>query len=779
MTADQRGVVGAAQAGVSGSGLGFQSFRMNKLRQIIRLTFALGCLGLGADPSARSAENKAFQMEAKGMRLEFDFFKGKFLRLKNMLPVEVSQKGFYPPSDLEYGNLVLFQVTGESQQEHHGPKFVGGEPGMRLEYLEKQEMQIPHGREVVIVQRDPKWELRVESIFEINDFSPVVRCYTRIRNDGTSTVGIDYLSSATLYNFGNLTEGSPQDNLRFSYAYNSWKQEAQWKTATLPELGWCDDGGFNLNGIFLDNVGSWSTVRYLPLGILQNRQAGVTWFWQIEHNGSWHAEFSNASNGGTYLYLGGPDALHGDAWKSLKPGESYVTVPVALGCVRGGFDEAVAALTSYRRNILLRKDSFTSACPVVFNDYMNCLKADPTTEKELPLISAAAKAGCDYYVIDAGWYAEINENWWDSVGAWEPSKTRFTGGLQSLIQAIKAKGMIPGIWLEPEVIGVNSPLRTKPDDWFLQEHGKRIIDNGRFLLDFRTPEVRNYMHSVVNRLIQDYGVGYLKLDYNNSAPGTDLHAESAGQGLLEHNRAVAAWVKELRDRHPAVVIENCGSGGCRMDYAMLSQAQIQSSSDQEDYKKYPAILVGELAAVLPEQLGIWSYPFPSGDAREASFNMVSAMAGRICQSGYLSRLKDDTFQQVEKGIHLYKETLAPAISDSIPYFPLGLPSLADKRSPIAVGLRANAKDFVFIWRLEGESVVDVPEVKPGHARLLYPESLEISATMTGDKLEVAFPAPYMAAVIELTHGDTGPGVKEQQTAKKLAQQTSAPLTGKK
>ncbi len=28
-----------------------------------------------------------------------------------------------------------------------------------------------------------------------------------------------------------------------------------------------------------------------------------------------------------------------------------------------------------------------------------------------------AAAGCEYYVIDAGWYAETNENWWGTVGA--------------------------------------------------------------------------------------------------------------------------------------------------------------------------------------------------------------------------------------------------------------------------------------------------------------------------------------------------------------------------
>src|SRR5208337_160143 len=127
--------------------------------------------------------------------------------------------------------------------------------------------------------------------------------------------------------------------------------------------------------------------------------------------------------------------------------------------------------------------------------------------------------------------------------------------------------------------------------------------------------------------------------------------------------------------------------------------------------------------------GIWSYPFPTGGAREASFNMVSAMAGRICQSGCLSQLKDDAFRQVHSGIQIYKATLAPVLADSVPFFPLDLPSLADRRSPIAVGLRTAKKDFVFVWRLEGDSAVGVPVAKPGQARLLYPLSLDVTATM--------------------------------------------------
>ena len=167
-------------------------------------------------------------------------------------------------------------------------------------------------------------------------------------------------------------------------------------------------------------------------------------------------------------------------------------------------------------------------------------------------------------------------------------------------------------------------------------HGKRVWKNSRYLLDFRNPEVAHYLDRVVDRVVHDFAVGYFKFDYNvDSLQGTDLNADSPGQGLLEHNRALLAWLEGLLKRYPTLVIENCGSGGGRMDYAMLSRLQVQSATDQENYLKLPAIITGSSAAVLPEQMACWSYPLATSDPEQASFNMVTAMLCRIHQSGRL------------------------------------------------------------------------------------------------------------------------------------------------
>ena len=74
------------------------------------------------------------------------------------------------------------------------------------------------------------------------------------------------------------------------------------------------------------------------------------------------------------------------------------------------------------------------------------------------------------------------------MGLWEPSKDRFEGGLGKLIDTIREAGMIPGLWLEIEFVGEGCPLKDKPDSWFFMRHGKRVVSNGRLILDFRNPE---------------------------------------------------------------------------------------------------------------------------------------------------------------------------------------------------------------------------------------------------------------------------------------------------
>jgi len=105
-----------------------------------------------------------------------------------------------------------------------------------------------------------------------------------------------------------------------------------------------------------------------------------------------------------YLLLSGPCQDTAGWWKTLQPGESFESAPAAVVFSDRGFDGTLAEMTKYRRAIR-RKNPYNEKLAVIFNDYMNCLGGDPTTEKLFPLIDAAADAGCEYFCIDCGWFS--------------------------------------------------------------------------------------------------------------------------------------------------------------------------------------------------------------------------------------------------------------------------------------------------------------------------------------------------------------------------------------
>jgi alpha-galactosidase len=154
-------------------------------------------------------------------------------------------------------------------------------------------------------------------------------------------------------------------------------------------------------------------------------------------------------------------------------------------------------------------------------------------------------------------------------------------------------------------------------------------------------------------------------------------------------------MNSLLDRHPHLVLENCGSGGLRMDYAQLAVAQLQSTSDQQDPLRYPPIAAAAATAATPEQAAVWAYPQPDQSLDEIAFTLTGALLGRIHLSGFLNLMSDEQFDLVRSAISVYKD-IRPQINDAHPFWPLGLPSWED--TWIAHGLRGPESTFLMIWR---------------------------------------------------------------------------------
>jgi alpha-galactosidase len=600
---------------------------------------------------------------------------------------------------------------------------------------------------LTIEQLEPETGLTTVSTFEAQHGAPAVR--------STTTVSVAAgKPRITLWAVSSFATGAViSDDLSHTAVWrglSTWAAEHRWSSQPLRSPGLAEIDrtarGETVRGaISTVSTSTWSSGAYVPAGAVTDTASGRTLAWQIEHNGAWVWEVGErqpagppqwtavgsdeaagppsgdrSRDGGYVVALGPTDTLH--SW-SVTVGDdvSFTSVPVTFTAA-ASFDEAFGQLAAHRR-AARRQHPQNDALPVIFNDYMDTLEGDPTEAKLLPLIDAAAAVGAQYFCIDAGWYDDT-AGWWASVGDWEPSTARFPRGFGFVLDHIRSAGLVPGLWLEPEVVGVTSRAAgTLPDSAFLQRGGVRVRERDRYLLDLRSADARAHLDAAVDRLVGDLGIGFFKLDYNvTPGLGTDLDSESVGDGLLQHNRALLTWLDGVLDRHPDLVLENCGSGAMRSDFAMLSRLQLQSTSDQQDPLLYPMIAVGALVHILPEQSGNWAYPQATMTDELIAFTMCTGLAGRLYQSGLLDRMSADQLALVTAGVQAHRDT-RHTLARSVPRFPTGLPSW--DQGWVTVAFDAGSETLVLAWRQEhAETAVtlELPHLAAGDVDVtqLYP-----------------------------------------------------------
>jgi alpha-galactosidase len=708
-------------------------------------------------------------------------------RLTRLAAAPARSPGTPAASGLPLADVVL---AGEGRA-WSGRRYCESAAGLRLRYLGHADHADPGGwHQLRVDLADPVTGLHAEVFYRVLAGQGALRSWVHLTNRGKEPVTVE---SVTSFLCGGLSSGpgaeGPDDpgELDVLWGENDWLAEGRWKRRALrdalPDLNRQAHGADPRGRFGITSLGTWSSGTYLPMGAVVNHRSGHAWAWQIEHNGAWHWQAGECTRRqpapevvghgpggpmtppGAYVALLGPtDSEH--HWDvTLAPGESFTTVPAAVAVSGAGLDGVIGRLTAYRRAIR-RPHADHRHLPVIFNDYMNTLMGDPTTELLLPLIAAAAAVGAEYFCIDSGWYTDPGEGWWDSVGAWKPSAARFRGGLGEVLERIRAAGMVPGLWLEPEVVGVRSPVASRlPAEAFFRRRGQRVAENGRYHLDLRHPAAVKHLDEAIDFLVGDLGVGYLKLDYNiNGGPGTDTGGLSAGAGLLAHNRAHLDWLDGVLDRHPGLVIENCASGGMRTDYALLSRLQVHSTSDQQDFLRYPPITAAAPAAVTPEQAAAWAYPQPGFSDREIAFTLCGALLGRIQLSGHIDQMSDAQRQLVTDAVGVYKQIRAD-LPEALPFWPLGLPDWDS--SWLALGMRSPAGTYLLAWHRDGgpaEAVLPLTHLPVTHLRgepavpeVLYPHTgqQEVSWDAGRGTLTVALPGTPAALLIRLRAGTVG------------------------
>ncbi|HEY3342730.1 MAG TPA: glycoside hydrolase family 36 protein, partial [Anaerolineae bacterium] len=404
-------------------------------------------------------------------------------------------------------------------------------------------------------------------------------------------------------------------------------------------------------------VGSMPNNGFFPFIAAEDRAAGVVWGAQLAWAGSWEMEAYRRDD---CLSLSGglADRELGHWIKALQPGEAFSTPQAILSTVRGDLDDLCHRLTSAQARAADNTPAVEADLPVIFNEWCTSW-GRPTHENMVHLADRLKGSPIRYLVIDAGWYAPPGGEWATAQGDWIPNSAHYPQGLAATAQAIRERGLIPGLWFEMEVTG-ESAAAYQLTDHLLRRDGHVYTVGGRRFWDMNDPWVIDYLSQRVIGLLRDTGMGYLKVDYNETlGMGVD-GAESLGEGLRRQVEGTYRFFERIHREMPELVIENCSSGGHRLEPSMMARCSMGSFSDAHETREIPIIAANLQRLILPRQSQIWAVLRKTDDERRLRYLLAGTFLGRMCLSGDANDLNEQQWGLALKAMALYQE-IAPII----------------------------------------------------------------------------------------------------------------------
>lgn len=277
--------------------------------------------------------------------------------------------------------------------------------------------------------------------------------------------------------------------------------------------------------------------------------------------------------------------IHPNGFKwTLGKGESFQTPEMVMVYSEAGLNGMSQTFHKLYRTRLARGTWRDKVRPILINSW-EAFYFDFDAPKLLGLADAATDLGMELFVLDDGWFGKRDDST-SSLGDWYPNEEKLKGTLKELAEKINAKGLKFGLWIEPEMTNKDSDLYRAHPDWLLAEQGKRICHSRtQYVLDFSKKEVREYIGDMLENLLAEVPVSYIKWDMNRTfsevfSNGNDR--EYQGKVFHKYILGVYELYERLTSRFPHVLFESCASGGARFDPGMLYYAPQGWTSDDTD-----------------------------------------------------------------------------------------------------------------------------------------------------------------------------------------------------
>ena len=333
----------------------------------------------------------------------------------------------------------------------------------------------------------------------------------------------------------------------------------------------------------------------------------------------------------------------------LEKGERFDTPEAVFTYSPLGFTGMSLNMHKFVREHIVRGEWKNRERPVLLNSWEACYFN--INEKNLVSLAKAAKElGVELFVLDDGWFGERSDDR-RSLGDWDENPKKLPGGLKRLSKKITALGIGFGLWVEPEMVNVESQLYRAHPDWSMEIRGQ-LHSEGRNqrILDLCNPAVVDYLTEKMSETLSKGSISYVKWDMNRIF--SDVYSPylpKKRQGEVAHRYVIGLYriMRTLCERFPHILFEGCASGGNRFDLGILSYfPQIWGSDNtdalcrthiQEGYSYgYPQNCIGAHVAASPNHQTLRSTPLQTR-YNVASFGVL----------GYELDVRDMTKEQKE------------------------------------------------------------------------------------------------------------------------------------
>ncbi|OGV71675.1 MAG: hypothetical protein A3K19_20560 [Lentisphaerae bacterium RIFOXYB12_FULL_65_16] len=315
------------------------------------------------------------------------------------------------------------------------------------------------------------------------------------------------------------------------------------------------------------------SATWLPFFNLRTGEDGL--ISALGWSGQWFAEFAHDGKGTTTVSAG----MEHLALK-LRPGEAIRSPRILLLYWKG---EPVHGHNVLRQFLLEfhspRIDGKLAEMPIC-----NGAWGGTPTQGHLDTISAIAQHGLpyDYYWVDAGWYGtstkpcpDVFHGEWGITGDWRVNRNYHPDGLKPISDAAHKAGMKFLLWIEPERARYGTPVTLEHPDWFFRRGTEAPKPNEDLLLDLGNPAAWQWAVETVSTLIAENGIDCYREDFNTDPSPFWRNADAEGRkGIVEMRfiEGLYAFWDELRRRHPGLLIDNCASGGRRIELETISRS---------------------------------------------------------------------------------------------------------------------------------------------------------------------------------------------------------------